>query len=390
MNNLPLLSSLLVSLLVGFVAFYLALLPILHHFRYGLRERREQILGQFSAPAALAYFEYFYRRENHSQSQVLGQLQDEYDRQFGRQTFQLPYLLLVCSLAVAIIVMILSVVKMEGYLDLSFRKLGSTDLYALVGAYLYVTSDFLTRYRQRDFVPSALYWATFRLIFAIPLASSITFFIEEINVGSHVFSERLAAALAFGLGVFPTATLFLVLRRKIAPRLGLTEYSSDQEKPELEAIEGVNIGIVEKFQDVGVTTMLQLAYEDPIQLAMRTNLSFKCIVSAISQALLYIYLPTSSERPSKMTLPKGIAAVRKAQLPGAIEAANIYEDLTGETWSIGQAQPTPAAADWRPKSSGVLQALAKELDVTEDVAEQLLRNVWANPNTRFLREISRW
>jgi hypothetical protein len=162
--------------------------------------------------------------------------------------------------------------------DAGFDKKG---LYARAGAYLWVTLDLISRYRQRDLVPSALYWYTFRFLFSIPLVFAL----------STSFTDLAAPPIAFALGAFPTNTLMLILRRQATQRLRLgwddkgTIDGTGTQRLELESLQGVNTTLAEKFAEIGITTALQLAYEDPIQLTMRTNLSFNFVTDLVSQSL---------------------------------------------------------------------------------------------------------
>jgi hypothetical protein len=351
----------LIPSLVGCVTFALAFFPVLHHLIYGVPERRREILGLFDAASTRLYFGQFYYAEirNLQGSDPVEYLRDFYDGRFGRHTFYLPLSIFILTLVLTVVVMVFRLLNIETGIGTPLTNLNNTSMYALAGAYLYVTSDLLTRYRQRDIVPSIVYWSSFRFLISIPLAASVTFFLRDVDIAGNM-----AAAIAFSLGVFPTSTLFLVLRRKVSPKLGLTEDVADPNKIELESIFGINTGIAEKFADVGITTLLQLAYEDPILLAMRTNLSLNFIVDVVSQALLVVYMPDRG------------AAARKLGLRGAIEADEIFEALQ---------RPPPDRDQERAKV--IVGELAKELNVPQEIAEEIVHDLWADPYTKFLRDI---
>ena len=106
---------------------------------------------------------------------------------------------------------------------------------------------------------------------------------------------------------FPTVTLMLILRRKAATYLGLGDDAATP-KSELESLDGINTSIAEKLAEVGVTTILQLAYEDPIQLSMRLNHSFSYVLDIVGQALVAIYF--SGNRFGDVLVPRRLRLAR--------------------------------------------------------------------------------
>lgn len=225
-------------------------------------------------------------------------------------------------------------------------------LYALAGAYLWVILDLVARYRQRNLVPSALYGYTFRFIISIPLAYAL----------STLFANDVAPAIAFALGAFPTNTLMLILRRQAVQRFGLSD-DTETRKLELEALQGVNTTLAEKFGEIGIMTTLQLAYEDPVQLTMRTNLSFNFITDVVSQALAIVYgLDLSVTRPYSVR--------------GAFEASEVFEDSIQN-----EDQEARARADV------VIAELATKFEKPQLIIQKILHDIHEDPYTQFLRDI---
>jgi hypothetical protein len=204
----------LILTLAGMIAFLLGVFPIAHHLAFGLPERRREILGYFDASSIKLYFNQFY----HAESQLLNpnptsSLSLMYDERFGRRTFWLPLAVFIPALALTITVILLLAPGNNDGGNGYFSNFGEMSIYALAGAYLYVVSNLMARQRQRDLVPSVIYWSTFRLVIALPLAAAVTFIVKD----------AAAAPIAFLLGVFPTDTLLLILRRQVAPRFGITD-----------------------------------------------------------------------------------------------------------------------------------------------------------------------
>ena len=55
-------------------------------------------------------------------------------------------------------------------------------------------------------------------------------------------------------------------------------------------LSGVDPIVSQRLASIGVSTISQLAYSDPIQLTMRTNLNFVFLLDLVSQALAFVYL----------------------------------------------------------------------------------------------------
>jgi hypothetical protein len=179
---------------------------------------------------------------------------------------------------------------------------------------------------------------------------------------SSLFTDAVAPPIAFALGAFPTDTLMLILRRQAAQRLGLSDDTGSQ-KLELEVLQGVNTTLAEKFGEIGIMTMLQLAYEDPIQLTMRTNLSFNFVTDVVSQALATIYgLDLNVTRPYSVR--------------GAFEASEVFDD-----YAQVEDQEAKARAD------AVITQLAAKLEKPERIIQKILHDVHEDPYTHFLRDI---
>jgi hypothetical protein len=340
--------------LAAIVGFGLGTFPIVHHLVFGLRERRREILSYFQLPSVRLYFEQFYsaewqRLQGKSDAEIIATFNDVYDGRFGIRTFLFPGSVYVLGLFVLIGIMVFA------FSHSSLKWAGATmetrGLYALAGAYLWVILDLISRYRERDLVPSALYGYTFRFLFSVPVAYAV----------STLFNDAAAPPIAFALGAFPTDTLMLFLRRQAAQRLGLGNDIGEQ-KSELGDLQGVNTTLVEKFGEIGISTFLQLGYEDPIQLTMRTNLSFSFITDVVSQAQAFVYgLDLTKTRPYSVR--------------GAFEASEVFDESQSED------QEAKARAD------EVINQLVSKLERPDKIIRKILHDIHKDPYTRFLREI---
>jgi hypothetical protein len=340
----------LLAVVAWLVAFLLGLFPIWHHVALGLSERRRSILGYFNDHAAQLYFQQFYPSEVNA-PHYAEKLAELYDKRFGVRAFWRPLALYVIALAVTVTVVLATAFSALKVVTVPSAVVAPIPAYALAGAYLWIVSDMIQRYSQRDLVPGALYAAVFRIVIAIPTAYAI----------AAILNDTVAPTFAFLLGTFPTNTLFLIMRRTVSKRFGLGEEAEANRKHELETLQGVNTAIAEKLSDIGISTLLLLAYEDPIQLTMRTNLSFSFGIDIVSQALAGLYID--------------LAKARKYSVRGAQEAATLYYTLS---------HGPPAS---REKACATLDALAKDLGIQPAALDVILFEISKDPYTKFLREI---
>jgi len=104
------------------------------------------------------------------------------------------------------------------------------------------------------------------------------------RVGTHT---DVALPIAFLLGAFPTRSISTIARRLARRQLNLGADTEEKAESELEALQGVDTRIAERFADEGITTIVPLAYSDPVELTTRcASFSFSFVVDCASQARL--------------------------------------------------------------------------------------------------------
>src|SRR5262249_11293168 len=106
---------------------------------------------------------------------------------------------------------------------------------------------------------------------------------------SHFLNREIGPAIAFAVGVFPLNTIATMLRQLANRRLNL-ELGAAEAKSQIAQLAGIDASMAERIEDADITTIYQLAWCDPIQLTMRTNLTFNYVVDIVSQALAWVYL----------------------------------------------------------------------------------------------------
>jgi hypothetical protein len=106
-----------------------------------------------------------------------------------------------------------------------------------------------------------------------------------------------------------------------------------------------------------VSTLVQLAYDDPIQLAMRTNLAFYFVLDLASQALVAINLD--------------LEIVRRYSIRGSVEASSLAERFFKE----------------EPVANQGVAELAHEFELSEAVLAVILCQIKEDPYSKFIDAI---
>jgi hypothetical protein len=186
--------------------------------------------------------------------------------------------------------------------------IGLGTLAALAGAICWIGNDQVERCRRRDYTPADVASHAMRLVISIPMGAAL----------SSVAAENLAVALSFLLGVFPTTTLIKYGQRFVDRSLNLGDTASTTGAFELEKLQGIGRPEAERLAAEGVRSIVQIAYTDPLALALRANMELDFVTDAVSQALLWCYTTDRLEK------------VQRLGLRGAVEVKNLRDRLPNE------------------------------------------------------------
>jgi hypothetical protein len=335
------------------LAFGLAMLPVVQYLLTGFRERRHEIIHYFNSEAIKQYFSRYFPAEPRGPDwKPESAFQRFHDRRFGFRAYFPALAIYTAILLVAVSVMVgatfgtLAGVAMPA--SLKMPLIAS----ALAGAYVWVFTDLLSRFQRRDIVPSMLYQGALRFGIAVPLAYSI----------GSLFADPIQIAIAFMLGAFPTTTLILLMRRLVGQKIGLGNEATT-EKHELEQIQGINTALAEKFADYGVSTLLQLAYEDPMQLTMRMNLPFRDVIDVMSQALGALYLPNFD-------------VYRRYLVRSSVDCGIVYRQLHDDTHP-----------DLQKLARAQVDAIAADQKVAPEIVEKIMFEVYNDSANQFFMSL---
>ena len=94
--------------------------------------------------------------------------------------------------------------------------------------------------------------------------------------------------------------------------LGL-EATAEEASDDIIKLQGINKAIVERLSNEDITTISQIAYCDPVQLVMRSNLNFIFVTDCMNQALAWMYLED------------GMNKIRQFGLRGAVEIKHWFD-----------------------------------------------------------------
>jgi hypothetical protein len=336
------------------VAFGLLLAPVVHYLLGGWATKRKEILDSFTEKGIGEYFSLFFPARPKVETNIRTDFTDFYDRRFGRQHFIIPGVIFFAVSGFLIFFaswIVFKWMQKDSQIELDVPPVAVA---AFVGAYTWVLLDLVTKAHLYDLKPTNLLSASFRLFVAAPLGLAV----------AAMLTDEAGVPIALFLGAFPTRTLTTIARRQVSSRLNL-ENSSNHRTAELQSLQGINRSLAERFEHEGVSTILQLAYSDPIVLTMRTNFAFSYVVDCCSQALAWLYFEDK------------LAGIRGFGLRGAQEIRILIDE-------IDDSENCP---DDAKRARKCLNVSAAALQLDSITFEWVLRAVAEDPYTKFLYEI---
>jgi len=346
----------------GILFWLLAILPCLFYLfkTSGWACRRRKILASLNAEALKKYYSLYFPADGICQQDYAtsrAQFLKDFGRYYGRRHFIPPLLFLTLVSGVGIwgVVETCAAWMAVGW---GTYKLPEMVVSAFLGAYTWVVADQLARVRSRDFSPSNVYNATYRFLIAVPFGYSLSVFANK----------DFGVALAFLIGTFPTATLFTIARRLGSQKLSLGDDPKTGES-DLEILQNVGKTNAERFADEGITTIAELAWNDPIDLSIRTNFEFNYVVDCMSQALLAVYFGTDIKKLASFSLR------------GAQETCSMLDTLDADDKSDLVSTRQKQSADQ------ALVGAAKALNMEAQALYYTLTCVRDDPYTQFIWNI---
>ncbi len=313
----------------------LVLYPVASYLTYSWVRKREEILGSLTEQSKADYLKLFQKAEQTDGSKSAAvRFQKIYDHWYGRQRYKLPMIALV-----------LAAFADNSVIAHGLLSVGSTDASSMseaaaaaAGGYAYVTYDLILRQERRDLSAPDVMRGALRLAIALPVGIAFA----SLNTTGAMF-------LAFAVGVFPLDTIAVVLRQLVNKYLKL-EVGADGAKDQVSSLWGIDKPTADRIQKADITTITQLAWCDPVQLSMRSNLGFSYVLDIVSQALAWVYL--GDKLP--LLAPLG--------LRGAVEICDLMVGWRGEAKVEAEAVISQAVFVSAIERAGLLNAFDQIAD----------------------------
>lgn len=249
----------------------LLLCPLGYFLTLGWARKFDEIDSSLPDHAKYTYLKH-YRGYTGAEDKALAEFASVYKKWYGRSRFFIPVVL------VSLIALIGNYQLASG-LQLWVENQPITAVSAAIaGGYTFVTSDFIARVQRGSLSRADILRGALRLVVAIPVGLAF----GQLNSSFAVF-------IAFGVGVFPLEAMTTIIRRVLDDKLKL-QADTDTVPDRVALLSGVDRPTADRLQDADITTVPQLAWSDPIQLTMRTNLSFEFISDIVGQSLAWVYL----------------------------------------------------------------------------------------------------
>ncbi len=336
----------------------ITMFPIAYFLRHGWERKKQEILRSFfDGDAITAYLRRFINFQAASPKAASDAFERVYQERYGKGQFTWPVLMLLLAclgLSYLMTATALSHLMLNGAQIIrapaksqvtGLVTLPNVAVAAAIGGYLWVTWDQINTLRRSDFQRSYLLAGALRLIASVPVGYAVG---SISNTGAMPF-------VAFAAAAFPLDGVRLILRQLTVTRLNLTNTPAAVDQ--LRSLDGVDSNTADALNEVGLTTIPQLAYFDPVRLAITTGYSFQFIVDLVGQALAWLYF--------RDALP----TIAKAGLRSAVEIHSILEDanktgprglpLPDATMAATQAQTAATTTDnARLKAEAARQAAA--------------------------------
>jgi hypothetical protein len=183
---------------------------------------------------------------------------------------------------------------------------GDAVLWSLIGSYLWNCYDLIRRTTNFDLTPNAFTEMWLKLWIAAAVASII----------SSGITPALQPAVGFAIGLISIPVLFEIVADRASKVLNVKSTEGDSSTA-IRVLQGATPNVIDTLNDFDIESTVQLAYCDPMNVMMSTNLPWVVIIDMIDQALLFNYIGSD------------VAKIRSGGYRGSIEVATIGANLNG-------------------------------------------------------------
>lgn len=340
--------------------------PVLNFIQRGFQQKKISILRGFTTKAKRLYLLQFLRIDSQDADKDFEKM---YKERYSKSNFYGPAFILVIACfstmyvfsQTAISHLIINGQQISRHPDLEkfglVVNLPSIAVAGLSGAYLWVVTDLIGQTRRNDFRPGYLLLSTLRLIASVPIGYAV----------ASLATAAIGPFVAFSISAFPLDSVRILLRRLASDKLGLA-VGVDGEPDQIKRLSGIDTVASDTFQDVGITTVPQLAYCDPVQISIKTGFDFGFIVDVVGQALAWIYF---GDKLSELRI---LGLRSSVEIGYALKDA---QDISSLTRDQSKAALAAAAAILGVSTDALLNAAT---EIAEDPFNEFLTEVWGAPD----------
>jgi hypothetical protein len=348
-------SAALAALLMTFLACY----PIIAFVQRGWAVKKQEVVNSLSECAKKIYLEAFLKQKV---VDATNEFEAIYQSRYGRNRLiapsallalaTFPLMLLVAERALA------AIAAANGWAPSPARIPALlitpiTAIAAIVGAYTWTVWSLIAATVSHNLPPSLVLSSVLRLVVAVPMGYAV----------ASLASPALAPVIAFAIGAFPLSTIQLLLQKFGSKQLNL-DVAAEDRRDQVANLSGIDSPIADRLKEADITTIPQLAYCDPVQVSMRTNLGFQFTLDLVGQALAWIYFGEK------------LASLRVLGLRGAVEVATLVDELDAED------------AKSRAAAEATFTSAAKLIGIEPPLAfRSVLREIAEDPYTAFVAEV---
>lgn len=228
---------------------------------------------------------------------------------------------------------------------------GDSVLWSLIGSYLWNCYDLIRRTTNFDLTPDAFTKMWLKLWIAAAVASII----------SPGITTALQPTVGFAIGLISIPVLFEIVSDRASKVLSVKSTDGDTSTA-VKILQGATPNVIDILSDFNIESTVQLAYCDPMNVMMSTNLPWVVIIDMIDQALLFNYMGPD------------IAKIRGGGYRGSIEVATIGAHLNG-------------TSEQRIVGLRSLSNLAILLGWTESKAIDLIQTLYADSQVALIWDL---
>ena len=266
-------------------------------YRKILKHKRESLSSLLAQDGVFDSYQKRFGKPGGDRESVVKELFNLY---YGPATYVLP---IVMNMVVIVMGVSISLAHIKVPFALPIAAQGlvtSFPVYAslgFTGAYILSLYDTLRRARTSDLSAFSLHFTWVHMLLASILAPLV----------APAFSDVFAAFVSFGIGLFPIKDTFAYVQSSVKKKLDITIAPEENTGLPMGLVQGLNSEVIDRLEEEGITSIVDLAYYDPIKLFFKTNYAWAWVIDVMDQALLINYLG------------KEIDAIRPIGIRGAIE-----------------------------------------------------------------------